>query len=50
MNPGEPSTFRFSTSVTSIDAGCAASCAFEKAKICAALNDGPKRSYSFVVT
>ena len=50
MNPGDPSTFRFSTSVTSIDAGWAASFAFEKAKTCAALNDGPNRSYSFVVT
>ena len=37
VKPGEPSTLRFSTSVTLIDDGWAASCAFEKAKICAAL-------------
>ena len=31
VNPGDPSTFRFSTSVTLIEAGCEANCAFEKA-------------------
>jgi hypothetical protein len=50
VNPGDPSTFRFSTSVRLIEAGCAASCAFEKAKTCAALKLGPNRSYSLVVT
>src|SRR6476469_692709 len=50
VNPGDPATLRFWTSVTLTDAGCAASCAFEKAKTCAALKLGPKRSYSFVVT
>ena len=49
VKPGEPSTLRFSTSVTLIDDGWAASCALEKAKICAALKFGPNRSYSLVV-
>jgi hypothetical protein len=49
VKPGDPSTFRFSTSVTAIDEGCAASCCFENAKTCAALKFGPNKSYSLVV-
>ena len=37
VKPGVPATWRFGTSVIAIEAGWAASCAFEKAKTCAAL-------------
>ena len=50
VKPGEPSTARFSTRVRLTLAGWPASCAFENAKICAALKFGPNRSYSLVDT
>src|SRR6185437_8471509 len=41
VNPGNASTCRFSTSVTLMLAGWAASCALESAKTCDALKLGP---------